>query len=308
MPRGAGLGEDARSDVEGWAIWQLDDQAIEGVRAHTRSSLRPACAGQAATVPPIAPGRTRAMVVMGARYDAAVGGVCAPVRSANRRARSLAAGAARILDRVPRAEPSDESLEWVVPLPTDRRRITDAKHFRSTWLASSQASLRERGLGARYESLLDPKYKDQILGAVPGMWLPMDVARAHYLACDSLELSQDTLLEMGRAATQRAHGTTLSVVVRLAQGGGVTPWTALSHGGRLWERTCDGGAIGIARLGPKEARIDMLGFPLAGIRYNRVTLRGIVASVAQLFCTKAYAKEVTSLCGPNAVVLRLSWV
>jgi hypothetical protein len=205
-------------------------------------------------------------------------------------------------------EASDEHLEWMVPLPVPRDRVTDAKHFRSTWLTASQAALRDRGHYQAYEALLDRRHKSDILSAVPGIWLPMAIARAHYEACDALSLPVDELLAIGGSATKRAHPTTLGFVARLAQGGGVTPWTVLAQATRLWQSTCDGGAIGVARLGPKEARVDMLGFPLASIRYNRFTMRGIAISVAALFCKKAYAKEVASLTDARSVVLQLSWV
>jgi hypothetical protein len=207
-----------------------------------------------------------------------------------------------------RGDSDDDALDWIIPLPRSRRSVPDAKHIRSTWLTASQAALREHGLGSRYEALLDPKYRDEILGAVPGVWLPMEIARAHYLACDALALPTETLLDMGKSATRRANASTLAFVRRVAQGTGATPWTMLSQGARLWQRTCDGGALGIARLGPKEARLHMVGLPLASIHYNRVTIRGIAIAVAELFCQKAYARELARPDDAHAIVLRLSWV
>ncbi len=201
----------------------------------------------------------------------------------------------------------DERLEWVVALPHPRSEIADATHFRSTWLTASRATLTERGYGARYDANLDPTLRDAVLGAVPGTWLPMDVAFAHYQACDRLELGTDELLEIGRAATRRANPTTLSIASRVAQGVGVTPWTMLEQLDRLFARTSQGGAIGVARLGPKEARIEVHGFPLCALRYNRVTMRGILNAFVELFCTKSYAKEVSSITSARRIAYRLSW-
>lgn len=198
--------------------------------------------------------------------------------------------------------------DWLLPFPVPRDRIPDPTHFRSTWLTASQATLRERGHFAAYEKLVDPVHRDAVMTAVAGVWLPMDVARAHYTACDRLALPTPELLEIGAEATRRANATTLSFVARMAQGAGVSPWTILSQSPRMWDRTCkDGGAIGVARLGPKEARLELIGYPFAMIRYNRVTMRGIVHAVVELFCEKAYVIEIPSLFNHRSMGMRLSW-
>ena len=198
--------------------------------------------------------------------------------------------------------------DWVVPFPKRKSEIADARHFRSTWLTASQATLRERGLGERYEAAIEPEYKERVLSAVAGVWLPMDVARAHYAAADSLHLPHDMLVDIGKTATLRANATTLQFISRLAQGVGVTPWTVLAQTPRLWANTCDDGGVGVLRVGPKEARVEVVGFPLASLEYNRITMRGIVLGVVALFCTKAYAREIPALTTSRTIGLRLSWV
>ena len=201
----------------------------------------------------------------------------------------------------------DERIEWIVPLPHPRGEIADATHFRSTWLTASRATLAERGYGDGYEANLDPALRAAVLGVVPGVWLPMDVAFAHYQACDRLEIGSEELLEIGRAATRRANPTTLSVASRIAQGVGVTPWTMLEQMDRFYARTSQGGAIGVARLGPKEARVEVHGFPLCALRYNRITMRGILNAFVEFFCTRSYAKEVSSITSARRIAYRLSW-
>ena len=64
--------------------------------------------------------------------------------------------------------------------------IPPTTRFRSTWIVSSLEGLRERGCFDRYErQLID--YRDAILSAVAGVWLPVDVVRAHYEACEKAE-------------------------------------------------------------------------------------------------------------------------
>ncbi len=203
---------------------------------------------------------------------------------------------------------SPGAKEWFLPFPVPRNEIRDAAHFRSTWLTASQTTLRERGYWGAYEAALDPAWREQVLGAVPGAWLPMPVARAHYAAADALGLPEEEQVAIGIAATRRANATTFQFITRLARGAGATPWTLLAHAPRLWSATCDGGAVGIVKVGPKEALLEIVGFPLAGIPYNRVTMRGIITAGVQLFCQKAYVRESPSRCDHRSLGMHASWV
>lgn len=197
--------------------------------------------------------------------------------------------------------------EWFLPFPKPRSVIADARNFRSTWITASQATIRGHGLGAQYEEALDPRYRDELLAVVPGVWLPMHVARAHYLACDSLGISETEQVEFGRLAMQKANATTLSFITRLAKNAGVTPWTVFAQTPRIMAQTVDDGAIAVAKLGPKDARVEIVGYPLADIPYNRVTMRGILVGGIELFCRRAFAREIPELCDHRSLGLHVSW-
>ena len=199
--------------------------------------------------------------------------------------------------------------EAYLPFAAPRLTIRDATHIRSTWLIASQASLRERGHGERYAALLPPEQKERLLSIIAGLWLPMEIARVHYASCDLLELSTAELVDIGMGATRRANAAALSFALRVARGAGVTPWTILAQLQRVFDRACmGGGGVAVWKLGPKEARVEIAAFPLAGIRYNRVTFRGILAALAELFCEKIYVKEIPELCDHRSLGFRLSWV
>jgi hypothetical protein len=195
-------------------------------------------------------------------------------------------------------------VEWVVPLPAD---VVEATHFRSTWLTASLQTVRERGLLERYEAQVDPKMKTAIDEAVPGVWLPMNVAFAHYAACDRLGLRDSELYAIGQAASRKANETSMQFARRVAQGVGVTPWTILGQLPRFWERTCKGGAVGVARIGPKEARIEIQGFPLAELRYNRITMRGIAAAFVGLLAKTVYVTELPAYTDARRIGMRAAW-
>src|SRR5712671_1498685 len=94
--------------------------------------------------------------------------------------------------------------DWLVPLASSRNRIANATEFRSTWITASQGTLKARGHRERYEALVAPEHRDVLLNIIAGEWLPMEVARAHYTACDRLGLASDELLEIGAEATRKA--------------------------------------------------------------------------------------------------------
>jgi hypothetical protein len=198
-----------------------------------------------------------------------------------------------------------DNIDWFLPLPAAPGVAT---HMRGTWLTASQATIRERGLGQRYEAAIASEHREAVLSVVAGVWVPMDVVRAHYLACDALGLPEEDLVDIGAAAARRANATHLAFIARLAQGAGVTPWTIMAQFHRAWTRMCDGGgAVGVQKRGPKEARVLVVGYPLAAMRYNRVTMRGIAAGFLEMFCEKAYVKEIPSYCDARSIGLRVSW-
>jgi hypothetical protein len=196
--------------------------------------------------------------------------------------------------------------EVILPFPLPRAQIEPATHYRSTWIVSSLQSLRAAGHFDRYVVLLPVEMKSEILDAVAGVWMPMPIARAHYLACDALGLSSDEQLAMGASVGERAQGNVLSTVVRAARGAGVTPWTIIVQFQRLYARGCDGGAVAAFKIGPKDARVEFVGCELFDIDYFRHAFRGILLGIMSLFCKKAYVHE-TPKHGRGEVTFHVQW-
>ena len=188
-----------------------------------------------------------------------------------------------------------------------RERVHPAQRFRSTWLSSSLRSLRERNLIDTYAKELPLEYRERVLSSVVGVWLPIEIAIAHYQACDALKLPTAEIVAIGREATNHVHGTLLATFVRLAKGAGVTPWTVLGRLGELWDKIWMGGGVGVVRLGPKEARIEIAGWQCSASSYCRHAMRGVLPAITDLFSTKSYAKEVGALCSPTTLGYVVSW-
>ncbi len=200
------------------------------------------------------------------------------------------------------------SSEVFLPFPGgSRERVPPTTRFRSTWLSSSLRALKERGRLDAYLKHLPRQHHESVLSTVVGVWLPIEVAVAHYSACDSLNLYPSEILEIGRQATEQVHGTLLGTFVRLAKGAGVTPWTVFARLHDLWSRIWVGGGVSVVRLGPKEARIEIEGWPCSASPYCRVGMRGVLPGVTDLFCSKSYVKEDASAASPHSVSYVVAW-
>ncbi|MGD0523637.1 MAG: hypothetical protein ABSE49_00765 [Polyangiaceae bacterium] len=193
----------------------------------------------------------------------------------------------------------------VLPLPP---QAVATRSVRSTVLLGSIASLREGGYFDAWRAALEPSYRDTLLQAVAGVWLPLDVGLAYYRACDSLGLSSDAVAKLGSATFQRIRGTLLGTVLRMANGAGVTPWTVLPHLQRFWDRGYQGGGCEITRLGPKDAKLAVAWCGLVESHYYRNALRGLTISVLSLFCQKVYVREPAGPRAEGTLSLHAQWV
>jgi hypothetical protein len=191
--------------------------------------------------------------------------------------------------------------------PTDRRALEPATKVKSTLIMSSLKTLREAGLFDEYVRQLAPEVKDTILELAAPSWQPIDLALAHYGACDRLGLTPAQVTEMAQRVSMQAQGTFLGIAIAIARGIGVTPWTVLGRARPIWERAWVGGGMAGFRLGPQEMRIEVAGWPCARIPYCRHALRGILLGVVSLLSKEAYARELTELQTKQDVAYRLVW-
>lgn len=183
-----------------------------------------------------------------------------------------------------------------------------ATSFRSTWLSTSVKALRQRGLLDRYLSYLPEKLHEEVLHSAVGHWLPISVATAHYEAMNRLELPDEEVVKIGMEVTDRFHGVVFSTALRLAQAAGASPWTAFASTQKMWDRTYVGGGFAIFKLGPREARGELVGWPCSRVRYCRVGMRGVMLGSVSLFCKKAWVQEIPQLCTEMTLGYRMTWI
>jgi hypothetical protein len=197
-----------------------------------------------------------------------------------------------------------EAPKVLVALPL---QVPRARAVRGTLILQSQQALREAGLFDDYWRCLPAQHRDALFSPLAGAWLGIDLAMAHYEGCDGLSLSEQRVDELGRAVGTRINGVFLQSLRKLA-GNSVTPWFAWEHAQRIWARAWDGSAIGVARLGPKDARVTVAGFPCAEFGYVKRALSGFFLRNTELFCARAFVKAVPTPKGSESLVYDVSWV
>jgi hypothetical protein len=201
---------------------------------------------------------------------------------------------------------SQEELFVAFPAPIER--LGTATLVRTTLLVSSFQSVRKRGLSAPYLELLPVEHHATMQSMIAGQWTPMRLAEAHYQACDGLGFSESEAHHIGTEVGDRIQGTFLANMIRMVGTVGVTPWTALSHAQRLFERVFrGGGGLAVVKRGAKDARVHFVGVPLCRFPYYRSALAGVFEAAANLFCRKSYVKEVPGSATPIAVEYHISW-
>ena len=201
------------------------------------------------------------------------------------------------------------SEEAFLPYRAPRASLGVASQVRSTLITTSQQALRTRGLYDRYLKLLSGVGREAA-ASVAGQWLPMAVALAHYRACDGLGFSAAEQIEMGTEVGARVHGTFLGMMVRSAKTAGVTPWSALGYTQKLYDRLFQGGGdMSVLKLGPKDARAEVVGVPLVRVPYFRNGFRGLYQAGVGLFCEKVYTYDTSpASSSDDTFAVRISWV
>jgi hypothetical protein len=128
----------------------------------------------------------------------------------------------------------------------------------------------------------------------------------HYAACERLRLTTAEQVALGRAVEDVARRTTLQLVVRVAREAGVTPWAAFAHQQTMWSRAWRGGGVGVRRVGPKEALLDVVGWPCARFTYVRNATKGIVLAQTGILARSVYVNEVPTG-REDAIQYRVAW-
>ena len=200
--------------------------------------------------------------------------------------------------------PLDGNLGEVLAAPP--ATIAPLTQVRGTLVSASLKTILERGYGDRYFAALPRELHDKVRAIIALDWVPERITWEHYLACDALGLSMQESFAIGAEVGTSVRATLLGTLAAVAREAGTTPWLYLERFPRLYTRVCVGGAVGIYKLGPKEARMEWYGLPGLELAYFRAAFRGAQQAIIELFCTKAYVSETKSLGGGDRA-FKASW-
>ena len=175
---------------------------------------------------------------------------------------------------------------------------------RGSLIASSLQSLRRLELFDRYISQLPAEYHDQVLYVLAASWVPVDLAMAHYAACDAMQLSEPELHKIGGYVSERIIGTFLGTLIRTTATV-VGSSSVLRHYPRLWDRLLMGGGCSVRMLTPRDARIESRGLPMCKYRYFRVAYAGLLRGAASVFRSSVQARVRNATA--DSLTVDLNW-
>jgi hypothetical protein len=167
--------------------------------------------------------------------------------------------AVRALESLPRGEiliPHEEEFQPVVAV-------------RNTMLQASLSELREAGYFERYAKNIDPDVLEELTSNLGPGWVPIELADAHYRACDAMGLSAEELHRIGQAVGVRVRQTLIVVADNRTSDEPVDVWTIVGQLHRVWKRVYQGGSVQIVKLGPRDELIELRGHSLYRHPYFR---------------------------------------
>jgi hypothetical protein len=175
-----------------------------------------------------------------------------------------------------------------------------------------QTSLEElKGLGyfEGYSKLLDAEQFASVTGYLGNEWVPLEVMRTHYRACDGLLLTPQQLDQVGQRVVDRLNGRMLASLARTARGAGYDLWSAVAPMHRMAMRLFQGSTARVVRVSPKDMETTVYGNPLFEFQYFRVAFCGAARGMFVFLGSRTtYAKVTHHSLTRSEFTVRVSWV
>lgn len=167
--------------------------------------------------------------------------------------------------------------------------------------------MEKQGVADHFKTLVPEKLRDALVSMTTNDWVPIDDALEAYDACDRLALSADEQIELGRFVSAANNGVVVQTLSRLIGKLGATPWTALAHADKVWQRSNRGGAIAVYKVAEKTARLEFWQCPLARSPFFVTSMRGAIAVGAEPFAERVVISEIAEMTTNDGFALRVMW-
>ncbi|HEY2517254.1 MAG TPA: hypothetical protein VGI39_40555 [Polyangiaceae bacterium] len=199
--------------------------------------------------------------------------------------------------------------ELFVPFPDSMRTAPETTAVRSTTIIVSRQGIEDRGHFGEYKKHLPADSEAELEAAVAGIWLPIQLAIDHYVACDRLQLGVLAERELGGLAVRKLGDTVMGTITKgFGSAGIVSLWDVLRRYSLFFSANFRGGGSRVWKVGPKDAILEICGFPLARVPYLRHAYGGLLSEGARFLVTTSHVAEVPRLCTPTTLGFRVSWV
>lgn len=135
---------------------------------------------------------------------------------------------------------------------------------------SSIAEIQQLGLYDEYRANIDKATLEHILELIGPGWMPVELAQAHYGACNRLSLSDEQIHAAGLRAGEKM-GSQLIVGAQISSlPSERSAWELIAAFSRMGRRMHEGGSTQYLKLGPSKLQIEHVGNPLFAERYYRL--------------------------------------
>lgn len=199
------------------------------------------------------------------------------------------------------------SDELIYPPAKSKRDTPRVDAVRAFVFLSGLKWMEKKGVADEFKKLLPEYLHELVTKFTTNDWVPLDAALDAYAACDALALSMDDQVELGRFVSAANNGLVVQTISRLIGKLGATPWTALAHADKVWQRSNRGGAIAVYKTAEKTARLEFWQCPLARSPFFVTSMRGAIAVGAEAFADRVIISEMPEMTTSEGFALRVKW-
>ncbi|HEY6876619.1 MAG TPA: hypothetical protein VI299_01320 [Polyangiales bacterium] len=187
--------------------------------------------------------------------------------------------------------------------------LAQATQIRSTVLQSSLATLRARGHYDDWYGRVDPAVRSEIVESIAPSWMPIQIAIAHYAACEAMTLPMSERMAIGEAVGDRIQGSFMVTLMKSARAAGLNPMILLGQFDRLYARLFQGGSVQLTQTGPKDVDMEIRGLPLCKFVHFRTGFTGVVRAAFIFIGVKSnHVKQQSYNPAQNVFVMHAAWV
>ncbi len=188
------------------------------------------------------------------------------------------------------------------------REVRPCTAVRNVVIQSSLSQLQDAGYYERYLTLIDPDRLQALLSSFAPGWTPIELALAHYEACDKLGLTQEEHAKLGQRIGARLQETALVTAAKRSRDADFDLWNATGNLHRMWARLYQGGSCQVVKLGPKDKLVELRAFALSRYRYYRnAQLAGIGAAYEALGARLETLRVLSYNAARDELTFRFTW-